>query len=54
MEPAVVSGVAGTPRSHYVKRLGEEPLRRNRVNIRPTRETFKKFQRQSAINEGDE
>ena len=54
-EPAVVSGVAGTPRSYYVKRLeGGEPLRRNLVDIRPTRETFQNFKRQSAINEEDE
>ena len=51
-EPAVVSGVADTPRSYYVKRLGGgEPLRRNRVDIRPTRETFQNFQWQSATNE---
>ena len=47
--------MADTPRSYYVKRLGGgEPLRRNRVDIRPTRETFQNFKRQSAINEEDE
>ena len=47
--------MAGTPRSYYVKRLGGgKPLRRNRVDIRPTRETFQNFQRQSATNEEDE
>ena len=54
-EPAVVSGLADTPRSYYVKRLGGgEPLRRNHVDIRLTRETFQNFQRQSATNEEDE
>ena len=54
-ETAVVSGVAGTPRSYYVKRMGGgESLRRNRVDITPTRETFQNFQWQSATNEENE
>ena len=40
-EPAVVTGQAATPRSYTVQRLaGGVPLRRNRVHIRTTRESF--------------
>ena len=47
--------MAGTPRSYYVNRLeGGEPLCGNRVDIRPTRETFQNFQPQPAINEEEE
>ena len=43
------------PRSYYVKRLrGGQPLHRNCVDIRPTRETFQNFQKQSTINEKEE
>ena len=40
-EPAVVTGSGGTPRSYVVQRLGGGvPLRRNRVHLRSTAETF--------------
>ena len=40
-EPALVTGRASTPRSYMVQRLsGGEPLRRNRVHLRSTRESF--------------
>ena len=40
-EPAVVCGQADTPRSYYVQRLaGGAPLKRNRIHLRETRETF--------------
>ena len=40
-EPAVITGRAPTPRSYIVQRLaGGMPLRRNRVQIRTTRENF--------------
>ena len=40
-EPAIVTGRAATPRSYVVQRLaGGEPLRRNRVHLRTTSETF--------------
>ena len=40
-EPATVSGYADTPRSYYVERVaGGVPLRRNRVHLRTTRESF--------------
>lgn len=40
-EPAVVKGRAATPRSYIVQRLaGGVPLRRNRVHLRTTPETF--------------
>ena len=43
-EPAVVTGRAGTPRSYFVQRVsGGVPLRRNRVHLRPTQETFENF-----------
>ena len=40
-EPAVVTCSGGTPRSYVVQRLGGGvPLRRNRVHLRSTAETF--------------
>ncbi len=41
-EPAVVTGYADTPRSYYVERIaGGVPLRRNRVHLRTTQESFR-------------
>ena len=54
-EPAVVTGHAKTPRSYYVQRLaGGVPLRRNRVHLRPTVETFEKVTQPTWDDEEDE
>ena len=44
-EPAVLTGIANTPRSYFVQRLeGGVPLRRNRIHIKPTKENWKQEQ----------
>ena len=53
-EPAVVTGIAGTPRSYVVQRLaGGMPLRRNRVHLRPTSEVFPEGV-QTTVNDDEE
>ena len=54
-EPAIVTGQAETPRSYFVQRLaGGVVLRRNRVHIRPTMETFENVPHGTVYNEEEE
>ena len=54
-EPAVVCGQASTPRSYVVQRLdGGVPLRRNRVHLRETSETFENMSKEMAVNDDEE
>ena len=54
-EPAVVTGQAATPRSYTVQRLaGGVPLRRNRVHLRTTRESFPEGPYQESDGEEEE
>ena len=54
-EPAIVTGHAATPRSYIVQRMsGGMPLRRNRVQLRPTREYFGDMRAPSVEDEEEE
>ena len=54
-EPAVVCGQADTPRSYYVQRLaGGAPLKRNRIHLRETRETFENVPSSAVDSEEEE
>ena len=54
-EPAIVTGQAETPRSYFVQRLaGGVVLRRNRIHLRPTMETFENVPRGMVDDEEDE
>ena len=54
-EPAVVCGQADTPRSYYVQRLaGGVPLKRNRIHLRETRETFENVPSSAVDSEEEE
>ena len=54
-EPAIVTGQAGTPRSYFVQRLaGGVVLRRNRIHLRPTIETFGNLPRGMVDDEEEE
>ena len=54
-EPAVVYGQANTPLSYYVQKLaGGVPLRRNRIHLRETWETFKNVPSPAVDSEEEE
>ena len=54
-EPAIITGQAETPRSYFVQRLaGGVVLRRNRVHLRPTMETFENVPQRMVDDEEDE